>query len=248
MDWSTLTLLTGSAGESLAALVPVHLRLLGFFLTLPALGERILTPRIKVSLALLLTPLVHDALPAAEGAIALGALLANLVIGLACGMLVRLLALALDMATAAIAATASLSQILGAVNEASPHPIGNHLHLAGLALLMALGFPLLATDLVLRSFELWPVNGWPSVRDLSEHAAYVVSGSFQLAMLMAAPFILGGFLYQALAGVVSKTMPQLPIALIGAPASILLALVALAVLSPLILQSWAAAVFDFGFP
>lgn len=226
----------------------VFLRLLGFFLALPGLGERVLNPRVKVSLAMMMTPLFYSAIPTVPADADLFDAFLGLFIGLACGLLVRLLALSIDLATAAIAATASLSQILGAVNEASPHPIGNHLHLAGLALLMALGFPLWATDLMMRSFDLWPVASIPMAESFAEHAAYVVSGSFQLAMLMASPFILGGFLYQALAGVVSKTMPQLPIALIGAPASVLLALVALAFLSPLILQSWAEAVFDFGFP
>lgn len=48
-------------------------------------------------------------------------------------------AMALDIAATAIAATASLSQLVGAPNEYSPHPIGSILHLAGLALIPGSG-------------------------------------------------------------------------------------------------------------
>jgi flagellar biosynthetic protein FliR len=63
-------------------------------------------------------------------------------------------------------------------------------------------------------------------------------------MLLAAPFILGGFLFQLLSGMISKVMPALPVVFIAAPGAILLALVALALLVPSILSIWAEAVLD----
>lgn len=44
-----------------------------------------------------------------------------------------------------------------------------------------------------------------------------------LAMLLAAPFILGGFLFQMLSRMISKVMPALPVVFITAPGAILLA-------------------------
>ncbi|MDO5621674.1 MAG: flagellar biosynthetic protein FliR [Paracoccus sp. (in: a-proteobacteria)] len=231
------------------ALIGVHLRILGFLMTLPGYGERLLSVRLRVSVALVLTPLLAGsvAAPVAEtGLLALAGM--NLLVGIANGLLVRLLAMSLSIATSAIAATASLSQILGGPSEAAPHPIGNFFHLAGLAMLMAMGFPIFAADLMVQSFELWPLDRVVSAQTMGESGAALVVRSFTLAMLLASPFILGGLLYQSLAGVVSRVMPSLPIALIGAPASILLALIALAVLGPAILGVWSDRIFDYGLP
>ena len=61
-------------------------------------------------------------------------------------------------------------------------------------------------------------------------------------MLLAAPFILGGFLFQLLSGMISKVMPALPVVFIAAPGAILLALLALVILVPSIISIWAEAV------
>ncbi|MDF3607269.1 flagellar biosynthetic protein FliR [Paracoccus sp. DMF-8] len=168
--------------------------------------------------------------------------------GLLLGSLVRLLALALDIASSVIAMTASLSQIVGVPNEFAPHPIGNLLHLAGIALLLALGFPMLVADLLRESFALKPVGSWPQVAQLAPAAIALIGRSFVLALILSAPFILGGFLFQALSGVISKVMPALPIVFIGAPAAILLALIGLALLAPPILAVWADAVLSISLP
>ena len=78
------------------------------------------------------------------------------------------------------------------------------------------------------------------------HAAF--AESFGLALLLAAPFILGGFLFQALSGVINRVMPSLPVAFIGAPAAILLALAALALFVPMIVSLWADSVLNFTLP
>ena len=134
-------------------------------------------------------------------------------------------------AASAIAATASLSQLIGAESEYSPHPVGSLMHLAGLALLMALGFPILLCDLLRESFALGPLGQWPAIADLLPRVIALVQRAFMLAMLLAAPFILGGFLFQVLSGMVSKVMPALPVMFIAAPGAILMALLALLFIS-----------------
>src|SRR5690606_20073573 len=167
---------------------------------------------------------------------------AEILWGLVLGGLVRLSSAAMDIAATAIAATASLSQLIGAANEYSPHPIGNLLHLAGMALLVALSVPVLAFDLLHESLVLRPLGAWPQVSELLPSAVSLVRQSFVLAMLLAAPFILGGFLFQVLSGMISKVMPTLPVVFIIAPGAILMALLGLAVLAPSILAIWADAV------
>ena len=229
-----------------------YLRLQAFFLILPGIGERYLPPRVKVALAMALTPLLHEVartpFAPASPLDLLAPGLAEMAAGFVIGALVRLLAMALDVATAAMASATSLSQLVGGANEASPHPIGNLLHLGGLAVLFTLGLPILAADLLAQSYALWPLGALPQAADIAPAAIDVVARSFGMAMVLAAPFVLGGFLFQALSGVVNKVMPALPVIFIGAPASILLALVSLAALSPLLVGLWADAVLSMSLP
>ncbi|KRW96620.1 flagellar biosynthetic protein FliR [Paracoccus sp. PXZ] len=232
----------------LVALLLTYCRVQACFLMLPVLSERAMPVRIRAGLAMAVTPLLAEqarAVGEIDGLLQLAALAgAEILSGLVLGGLVRLFAVALDIAATAMAATASLSQLVGGANEYSPHPIGNLLHLAGLAVLMALGFPVLACDLLRESLVLRPLGDWPQISQLLPSAVALVRQSFVLAMLLAAPFILGGFLFQVLSGMISKVMPTLPVMFITAPGAILLALLALAVLAPSILSVWADAVLD----
>lgn len=233
-------------------MVLVYLRVQAFILVLPGLSERILPGRLKVGLAAALTPLLTPlaaeiAMPATVVGIA-GQVAGQMVLGLATGMLLRLLALALDVATTAIAATASLSQIMGVQNEAAPHPIGNLMHLAGVALLMVMGFPVMVVQLIADSLQLWPPAALPEAEYLAVNSLRLVRDSFLLALMLAAPFTIGGFLFQALSGVVNRVMPALPVIFIGAPASIMLALAGLALLAPLLAAIWADRVLSFVLP
>lgn len=236
------------------ALLLVYCRVQACLIAMPVFAERLLPVRLKVGLAAVLTPLflpdgsVPEGLTGAEPLrLALFAA-AEVVTGLVLGIMVRLAALALDIAASTIATTASLSQIMGVTNEFAPHPIGNLLHLAGAALLMAMGFPLLVCDILGDSFTLRDLGAWPDSAVLLPALVGIVLKSFALAMVLAAPFILGGLLFQALSGVISKVMPALPIVFIGAPAAILLALVALCLLVPAILSVWSEHLMTFMLP
>lgn len=232
--------------------VLVYLRVQAFALVLPGLGERVIPVRVRVALALASTPLLAGTvapMTTPDGPVpVLGQALAETVIGLAAGMGLRLLALSLDIAASAIAATASLSQLVGGQNEAAPHPVGNLIHLAGLAVLMALGLPVMLMDLMADSLTIWPAGGWPDMDALAGGAIGIVAQGFWIAMLLAAPFTLGGFLFQALSGVINRVMPALPVVFIGSPAAILLALAALTILAPMMVALWADAVLGYRLP
>ncbi|WP_246587888.1 flagellar biosynthetic protein FliR [Paracoccus bogoriensis] len=234
------------------ALVLVYARVQACILILPALGERMLPARLRVALALAITPLLSDLVamrPMPEAPLSiLTDISSQMAIGFMTGAFLRLLALALDVAATAIAATASLSQIMGIQNETSPHPVGNLIQLAALAVLMALGLPVMIVEMLADSLRIWPPGALPDAEYVLSNGARIVADSFWLAMMLAAPFTLGGFLFQALSGVINRVMPSLPVIFIGAPASILLALVALAILAPLLISLWADQVLGFMLP
>jgi len=232
----------------LVAMLLTYCRIQACLLAMPGFSMRALPVRLRVAVAMSLTPLLAEFAgpqPVPETLIVLMLLAgAEVLTGLVLGGLVRLLAMALDIAAAAIAATTSLSQLVGGANEFAPHPVGNLLHLAGLALLMALGMPLVLCEMLRESFLLRPIGTWPEVSRLLPAALLLVQRGFVLALLLAAPFILGGYLFQILSGMVSKVMPTLPVMFIAAPAAILLALLGLVLLTPSILSGWAGAVLD----
>lgn len=247
--WDQLSQLLPGFGWSW---VLVYLRVQALVLVLPGLGERVIPVRVRAAAAMAITPMLAGLVPAAatpgDTLATLGQAAGETLIGLAAGMGLRLLALSLDIATSAIAATASLSQLVGGQNEAAPHPIGNLIHLAGLAVLMVLGLPVMLVQLMADSFAIWPPGGWPDANGLATEAIRLVSRSFWIAMLLAAPFTLGGFMFQALSGVINRVMPALPVMFIGSPAAIMLALAALALLSPVLVGLWADAILGYMLP
>ncbi|SIT01682.1 flagellar biosynthetic protein FliR [Paracoccus saliphilus] len=234
------------------AMVLVYARVQATILILPALGERNIPARVRVAVAMAVTPLlaaIVPAVPIPQTPLEIAAqIAAEMAIGFASGALLRILAGAIDIATTAIAATASLSQIVGVPNEAAPHPLGNLLHLGGIAILMAMGLPIMLLRFIADGLTLWPPAGWPDAAMLAHEAIRIFARGFGLALVLAAPFTLGGFMFQALSGVINRVMPALPVVFIGSPASILLALAGAALLGPLLVDLWANAVLDYSLP
>ncbi|MDO5605157.1 MAG: flagellar biosynthetic protein FliR [Paracoccus sp. (in: a-proteobacteria)] len=230
-------------------LLLAYLRMQAMVLMMPVLSERLLPARVRIAVAMALAPValaLSGAGPAAgDMTPGIFAILAarEIAVGLIIAVPVRIMAAALHIASSALGAAGSLSQLIGTGTEAAPHPIGNLLHLAGLAVLMAAGLPLLLVEMIAQGYRIFPAGG--IAISLAPMAMVgLVARAFVVALALASPFILGGLLYQALLGVVSRVMPTLPVVFIGAPAIIMLALTGLAILSPAILSGWAQAVLD----
>lgn len=229
----------------------VYARIQACLLAMPGIGERLLPIRVRVATAMALTPLYAGAArpmpPPAP--LQLAALMAaEIVSGLVLGLMVRVVAMALDVASTALAQSASMSALLGMSDEMPPHPIGNLMHLAGLAVLMAMGLPVMICQVLTDSFALKPPGLWPEIGAAWPAFAMLVLHSFTLALLLASPFILGGLLFQLLSGVVSRVMPAMPVVFVAAPAAILLALAALALLTPGLLSIWAGDLLSLELP
>ena len=211
--------------ELVALVIPLllaYLRVQAAVLVFPVLSERVLSVRVRTAIAMMLAPVALSVSGSTGWSQNIG--------------------------LPDFGATASLSQLIGTGTEAAPHPIGVLMHMAGLALLMAMGLPILLLDLLGQSYGAFPAGQFAIEGDHGAGMVGLVSRSFVVAMALASPFILGGLLYQVLTGVVNRVMPSLPVVFIGAPAIIMLALVGLALLAPAVLSGWAQAVFDHAMP
>lgn len=234
---------TGLAGIALQDAMAVFLRVGGLLAVLPAFGEQAVPVRVRLAIALAFTavvlPAVADAIPDARPTAAL--FLSEAGAGLILGLGLRLLILALMMAGTLAAQSASVSQLFGgAVPEPQP-AFANLFVIAGLALAVMAGLHVRAAELLILSYDILPAGRPPLPRDVAQWGLGRVAQAFGLAFSLAAPFVMASLIYNLALGVINRAMPQMMVALVGAPALSLGALALLAVTAPAIMQVWTAA-------
>ena len=233
------------AREALVAYAAVFARIGAAVFFLPILGERVVPARVRLACALSLTvltaPLVRPALPSDPGP---AFLLSETAIGLAFGFSVRAFTLALQIAGTAIAQSISLAQFLGAPSAEPVPALGHLLLVTALALLGASGFPLVAVESSTASYDLVPPGGPHGAAGLADWTIASVAGAFALAMRLAAPFVALGLVYTMTLGFLSRAMPQLMVALVGAPAIALAGIALAALVGPGLMAVWLQAVAE----
>lgn len=222
----------------LAALV--FLRVGAAMALMPAFGEQVVPPRVRLVLALAFTAIT---LPAVAPKLqnlpnypltALG----EVVVGLALGIGLRLFILALQTAGSIVAQTTSLSQLFGGATPEPQPAIGNLLVMAGLALALYSGLHVKVASLLILSYDILPAGRLPRAGDLADWGLQRTALATELAFSLAAPFVIGSVIYNLALGVINKAMPQMPVSLVGAPVLTAGALVLMALAVPLMLIVW----------
>lgn len=238
-----LAQILGLSQAWVASATLVFLRIGAAFLVLPAIAEQFIPMRVRLGAALattvLLTPALHAEL---SGHVQtpirfLSEPLAGLILGLA----VRLVAMALQMAGSMAAQATSLSQIAGGITPEPQPAMSGLLLLSGLTLAVMAGLHVHVARMLLASYHVLPPAGLPLPSDLAGWGAARVGAAFSLAFSLAAPFLVASLLYNLALGVINKAMPQLMVALVGAPAITLGSLVLLLLAMPFMLPIWLTA-------
>ncbi|MFT7593163.1 MAG: flagellar biosynthetic protein FliR [Paracoccaceae bacterium] len=216
---------------------------------LPAFGERSVPVRIKLAVAIAFTAVISPAvapIAAPSDPLALaGFAAAEVGIGLALGIAIRLFVMALQTAGSMAAQSTSLSQILGGA-AAEPVPaMGYVLVVAGLALAVMAGLHVRAAEFLITSYDVFPAGFAPNPRALSSWGLGRVSQAFTLAFMLAAPFVIASVIYNLTLGVINRAMPQLMVAFVGAPVITFGGLFLLFVGAPLMLTVWSDALTAF---
>lgn len=226
------------------------LRVGGLVALAPGFGETNLPARIKTVAALGLTLVI---LPAATSELTPLAtrggppiwIVTELAIGLFLGLGLRAFIFALQVAGTIAAQASSLSQILGGMGGEPQPAIGNLIVIAGIAALMALGYPLYLVEFVLRSYQVLPAGSLPDAAALHDWGLAGIARAFSLAFILAAPFIVTGLIYNVALGAINRAMPQLMVAFVGAPALTAGGLILLALAAPGAIVIWNDAVLTF---
>lgn len=241
--WTEAARAVLGAGEAAVATgLAVFLRVGAALAVAPALGDLRIPMRVRLALALAFTLVVAPAVPGAGAAAAPALLLVTEpVAGLALGLAVRLLAIALQMAGAMAAQATSLAQALGTAAP-EPQPALAHLLLAaGLALAVMAGLHVRLAELLILSYDLFPPGRLPVPAALADWGQDRVARAFALAFALAAPFAAAALVYNLALGFINRAMPQLMVALVGAPALTLGGLALLALAAGPGLEVWRAA-------
>jgi flagellar biosynthetic protein FliR len=158
--------------------------------------------------------------------------------GLALGISMRLFILGLQITGSIIAQTTSLSQLFGGATPEPQPAIGNLLTMAGLALALRASLHVKAASLLIVSYDFLPAGHFPTPSDLASWGLQQIVMATLLAFSLAAPFVIASVLYNLALGVISRAMPQMPVALVGAPLMTAAALVIMAVTIPIALAVW----------
>ena len=90
-----------------------------------------------------------------------------------------------------------------------------------------------------QSYEVLPFGVFPVAGDLADWGVARAAAAFRLAFVLAAPFLAAGLIYNLALGAINRAMPQLMVALVGAPAITGAAILILAIAAPVMLIHWA---------
>lgn len=225
----------------------VFLRLGTMMALLPLFGEQAVPVRIRLALAfaftLVVAPAVAASLPDPGGpGRFLALLLGEAAAGLALGLLLRLLVIALQTAGAIAGQATSLSQLFGAGPGGEPSPaMGHLLVMGGLALAAAMGLHIRLALWMVDGYALIPAGAVLDPGLMLEAGLGGVTRAFTLAVSLAVPFVAAALLYNVVLGVINRAMPQLMVTFVGAPALTFGGLVLMAIALPVLLDVWGAA-------
>jgi len=196
---------------------------------LPGLGELTVSPRVRLTIALVLTAVI---LPLHRSAYQLDLrefwpvvqmLVQELLIGVVLGMMARLTIASLQIAGSVVAQQMGL----GFVTAVDPTQgqqgmiVGNFLSLLGITLIFATDLHHLVIAALNDSYVLFRPGEMPIVGDAAQMLSNTVTSAFRIGVQLSAPFLVFGLLFNLGLGVLSRLMPQMQVFFVGMPLSIL---------------------------
>ncbi len=204
---------------------------------MPGVGEQLVSPRLRLAFALLLSlllfPTVRPLLPTQNGAIAghglIALLIGEVLVGLMLGLTVRMVQAALQTAGMIISQQIGLSYAMTVdpMQGGQQTAIGTFLALLGVTLIMASDLHHIALEAIGRSYVLLPPGGVPGMGEAATLALRAIGRGFGLGVQISAPFIAFGILFNVGLGVLARLMPQMQVFFVALPASVLIGMLVL---------------------
>lgn len=220
---------------------------------LPAFSEDSVPSHVRLLMALAFSLGLYGLLsPKVAPGVTLGAglpmiVIAEMLVGIAMGMIVRMLFSAMAIAGAVVSAQVGLSSALvvdPAMGGQSPL-LSRLLGLAAVIVCMAAGVHHLWIGSIVHSYALFPVGGLPPAQDFAMLAIRVLGEATSLGISLSAPLILYGAIFNLGLGLAARVAPAIQVFFITQPLNLLLGLALLAMVVGAMLNSFAEAMTQF---
>jgi flagellar biosynthetic protein FliR len=195
---------------------------------LPGVGELSVPPRVRLTIALVLTAIL---LPAHQKAYAVDLktfgpvfvlLFQELIVGAVPGLTGRLAISALQITGSVVAQQLGLDP----TQNQQGLLVGNFLTLIGVALILATDLHHLVIAAMNDSYTIFPAE-LSLMGDAAQHVTRIIATSFWIGIQLSALFLVFGLLFNIGLGVLSQLIPQMQVFFIGLPLSSMLGLLLL---------------------
>ncbi len=231
------------------ALLILFARVGAVLMMLPVFGDEAVPSRIRLLVALATTTglygiLSSRTLPLAGDPVALpGIIIAELLVGLALGAIVKIMFAAAAMAGSIISLQVGLtSAVVFDPGQGGHAPIlSKFVSVAAAVVCMALAVHHLWIGSIIQSYALFPVGGLPPAKDFAQLALDVTTRSMALGLSLAAPLIVYGIVFNVALGLASRLAPAIQIFFIAQPLNLLLGIGLFATVLGALLTAFATA-------
>lgn len=210
----------------------IFARIGAVLMMLPGIGESYVPPRIRLSLALVVSlalwPVISGVLPAlpvSVGGMA-GWIIREVIVGLMIGALLRAFMTALSTAgeIVALQTTLAFAQTANPLQAQPGTTIAAFLMLLGTTLIFATNTHHLFIAGLVGSYELIAPAGPLVTGDFATLAIRTVGDAFMLGVQLSAPLLVFALIFNLASGLVGRVMPQFQVFFAAAPLSIILGL------------------------
>ena len=210
----------------------IFARIGSVLLMLPGVGESYVPPRIRLSLALVISlalwPVVAGGLPALPATLGgmVGWIIREVIVGLAIGALLRsfMTALATAGEIVALQTTLAFAQTANPMQASPGSTISAFLMLLGTTLIFATNTHHLFIAGLVGSYELIAPVGPLVTGDFATLAIKTLGDAFMLGVQLSAPVLVFALIFNLASGLVGRVMPQFQVFFAAAPLSIILGL------------------------
>lgn len=230
------------ASAFVASLIWPFMRISALLMAMPVIGTRMVSVRVRVVMAMLLSfmalPLIPP-VPAVDPLSTAGLMVSmqQVLIGLAMGFVLQMVMGALTIAGEAIAMTMGLgfASMVDPANGVNVPVLSQFFLIMGTLLFLALGGHLMIIQLIVSSFDALPVSVNGLERDAFWSIIQFGSQMFIGAIWIALPALISILVITLAMGIMTRAAPQLNIFSVGFPATMLAGFIILMLIMPSVL-------------
>ena len=211
----------------------------------PGLGERVVPVRVRLAAAVALTivaaPLISPGIGEALFSTIdlMRTIVSEAIVGFMFGFAMRIAIFAMQTAGAIIAQHVSISQLFGpTIGFDAEGPYTSIIVLAAITIAVTVDLHFYMVNALVQSYNFISLGQFPSSALVADWSVRTTGEALHIALALAAPFIVLGFIYSIALAAASRAMPQLMAAFVGAPAITIAGMALFSVAAPVLLSQW----------